>query len=77
MNTDEIGRALIQQVSKAVPKGGNEHEVVTYISKPLHDIWKQFCDVYIDCYCPVYGSETHTVESDEMFAVSFPRPRNH
>lgn len=37
---NDIMRSLIHQVSKAVPVGGTEQDVVTFISAPM---WKAFC----------------------------------
>lgn len=37
---DEVMRALIHQVSKAVPEGGSERDVLTFVTRPM---WRMWC----------------------------------
>lgn len=71
--------ALIEQVTKARPPGGNEQEVITVISRPMWDLWCESLGATepvdpsnvwsTDCW-RVYGSETVVVESTEYFSHS-------
>lgn len=36
---DEVMRALIHQVSKAVPEGGSERDVLTIVMRPMWEMW--------------------------------------
>lgn len=79
-----IVSALIDQVQKAVPKGGSELDVRTIITRPL---WDKFMAagghppgtmptgwLGIHKTRRVFGSETRVVESEKFAAVSFPIP---
>jgi hypothetical protein len=78
----DIMRSLVHQVSRAVPKGGTEQDVVTYISSSM---WKAFCrgagmpeDSVPTVWKGmdtnrVYGSLTVVIPSEAMFAISKPR----
>lgn len=60
---DEVMRALIEQVSKAVPEGGSEHDVLTIITRPMWEIWCRAVGFPIGCLPlwpdrTVYGSVT-------------------
>jgi hypothetical protein len=71
--------ALVHQVSKAVPKGGNERDVTTIITRPM---WQAFCratnepedseptDWLSLASTRVFGSQTIVVESPAWRAVS-------
>lgn len=75
----DILRALVNQVSKAA-NGGNETEVVTYITKPM---WKRFlkaCGLSVllepsewngEKTIRVFGSHTIIIDSKELKSVSF------
>lgn len=80
VSDEEIFCALVEQVSKAVPKGGSEQDVRTIITRPM---WNSFCraveipenSIPTDHIgiksIRVYGSETIVVESEKMAACSF------
>lgn len=78
----EIVHALIEQVSKAVPKGRTETAVRTIISRPLWRLFNRELGhpedveptgwVGIHKTHRVYGSETVVVESDKLFSFSRP-----
>ena len=73
---------LISGVAKAVPVGGSELDVTTIISRPM---WRRWCvelgynpdgDISTPMFnynCPirVFGSDTHVVEHESEFALSF------
>lgn len=80
MEIHNIGRALIDQVTRAVPEGGCERNVRTYISRPMWRLWCRFVGEPEDsepsaCWgigCNrVYGSETVIAESDRLYSYSF------
>ncbi len=76
----DILRALIEQVSKAVPNGGNETDVITLVSRPMWRAWCRGAGIpegsqpteWIGSYTfRIYGSRTIIVESELMAAASF------
>lgn len=71
---------LMEAVRDAVPPGGNEQDVVTYISRPM---WRQWCrdlgqadtepsKLWGQTHARIYGSVTVVVESPLFFAISKP-----
>jgi len=78
----EILCRLIEQVAKAVPEGKAETSVRTIVSRPMWDAWCKATGIPIGsnptewkgpvATYRIYGSQTEVVESDTMFAVSFP-----
>lgn len=77
---DDVMRALIGQVSRAVPKGGTERDVTTIISTPMWQAWCRAVGKPEDsqptewgmgkCSNRVYGSRTLVVDNPKMIAVS-------
>jgi len=72
--------AMIEQVSKAVPKGGNETDVITLVSRPMWRAWCRAVGIpefsepteWKGCHTfRIYGSRTIIVESEQMAAASF------
>lgn len=85
INPQTVVCALIGMVNDATPKGGNEADVTTLISRPM---WRMFNralghppDVKptgwlgIGKTHRVYGSETIIVGSEAIYSVSFPTPK--
>jgi len=77
----DIVRHLVQQVTRAVPKGGSERDVTTIITKSMWDDWCKATGIpcgtkpggwngIVDTN-RVYGSETIVVKSPLYAAVSF------
>jgi hypothetical protein len=75
--------SLIGGVVTSVPEGGSERDVVTFVSKPLWNIWCEMTEMppgtkpsdWIKDGCArIYESETILVDSDRFFAVSFAQP---
>ncbi len=76
---DDVMHALIKGVMDAVPKGGNERSVVTFITIPMWKIWCRASGIpegavptpweAKPCY-RVYGSETVLVCSQKEIAIS-------
>ncbi len=66
---DEVMCALINQVSKAVPEGGSERDVLTLITVPMWEMWSRAVNFPAGA-CPpihsVYGSLTVLVASDRI-----------
>lgn len=74
-----IGVALIRQVTNAVPKGGTEQDVVTYISRTMWSLWCEFINEppgppsetwSLTCR-RVYGSRTVVVNKEGKGMWSF------
>jgi hypothetical protein len=78
MNDFDILRALVMQVMNATPKGKNERDVTTLITRPM---WKAFCraaGMPKNCSPSIWpktrlvcGSKTIVLDVPLMFAVSF------
>jgi hypothetical protein len=76
---DEVMCALIRQVAKAVPCGGNEPDVRTYITRPMWKLWCIAVGIPLNAKpgpwnsvnsFRVYGSETVIVESPHFLSWS-------
>ncbi len=73
---DEVMRALVHQVSKAVPEGGSEQDVLTLITRPMWEIWCRAVGLVGGTlpdnghHTRVYGSFTVLIESDQAAAGS-------
>ncbi len=67
---DEVMRALMQQVAKAVPVGGSERDVLTIITRPMWEMWCRAVGNLADSLPDnglagnrVYGSYTVLIDS--------------
>ena len=80
-----VTNALIDGVRKAQPKGGNERDVTTVITRPMWRIWNVAMNQHPDTppteWSPnpqcnrIFGSETIVIESEKFEAYSFSRNR--
>lgn len=78
---DDILRALIRQVAKAMPPGQSETAVTTVVTRPMWQAWCRATGIPEDSEPTewigahnthrIYGSRTIIVESGHMAAVSF------
>ncbi len=74
---DEVMRSLIHQVSKAVPEGGSERDVLTIITRPMWEMWCRAVGNPADSLPDngvagnrVYGSYTVLIDSTSCEAGS-------
>lgn len=88
MSSEELQliSTLIGNVRNAVPKGGSERDVVTYITRPMWQLWCRYLGDPEDCEPTewlghpqtrrVYGSKTIIIQGDELLSYSKPRKGN-